>query len=289
MHRRNLLLVVALEMSATVAWAAAGPWVQHPQVRARLIGVWNPAAGDEGLLLGAQFRLADGWHAYWKNPGDAGYPPRFTWSSRPALQDVRVLWPAPRRFLLPGDLEALGYADEVIYPVRARIQDPVDHPIEIASEIDYLVCADACIPYRDKLTLEIPTDGIEARHETDLRRLRQWERSVPSRTAAGGRPPASIRIQGERMIVRFDDLDAGAEAPALFFAVQPLFDLGVPTPLPGESLVYAVPIRRTDKTHGLPPTARFDWTLVTPPNAAQQSLEGSVEVRLKAGDGEATR
>ena len=67
--------------------------------------------------MGLHFTLAPGWHVYWKNSGDAGFPPVVPCSSRAEiLGKPELLWPAPQRFELPGDLVAFGYEDEVVYP-----------------------------------------------------------------------------------------------------------------------------------------------------------------------------
>jgi suppressor for copper-sensitivity B len=282
--RCPLPLVLTLVLSASAAAAVSGPWVKHPEVQARLVSGWSSAPNTGQLLIGAEFSLTPGWHAYWKNPGDAGYPPRFAWTSRPAAQEFSVLWPAPRRFLLPGDLQALGYADRVIYPVRVRFPAILDGKLEIEARVDYLVCADTCIPYRDVLRLEMPTSPTGRTDEATMRRLREWRDRVPARrTDDGARPDATLTIEGDTLSARFTGLTPGSETPQMFLETHPLFDLGPPARRPGDELIFDVPIRRKDRIHPLPPSTTFDWTLTGVTNSSRGALEGTATIELSAG------
>ena len=104
------------------AHGAAGEWATNPQSRVRLVSPWQVAPRNGELMLGLHFLLSPGWHVYWKNSGDAGFPPSATFRPAEVLGTPEILWPTPRRFQLPGDLVAFGYEGEVVYPVRAEIR-----------------------------------------------------------------------------------------------------------------------------------------------------------------------
>src|SRR5436190_11268772 len=113
--------VLALLLAPIPAWGAASEWSVNPQSRVRLISPWQVAPRGGDLVLGLQFRLAPGWHVYWKNSGDAGFPPVVTFQPAEVLGKPELLWPTPSRFELPGGLVAFGYEGEVVYPVHATI------------------------------------------------------------------------------------------------------------------------------------------------------------------------
>jgi DsbC/DsbD-like thiol-disulfide interchange protein len=56
--------------------AEAGPWSEQREARVRLVSRWAEAPTGGDPALGLEFALAPGWHVYWKNAGDAGYPPK---------------------------------------------------------------------------------------------------------------------------------------------------------------------------------------------------------------------
>ena len=182
---------LAILVSApAAARAAASAWSDHQVVASRLIG---GAPGADGTpRLGLHFRLAPEWHVYWRHPGDAGAPPQVSIAvggaagsaadgGRAAVQP-EILYPAPQRFRLPGGLEALGYAGEVVYPLRLSRAAPAGSAI--AASVDYVACAVECIPYHDELTLTLPAASPTATAEDGL--LRKWEARLPRPVETAG-------------------------------------------------------------------------------------------------------
>src|SRR5436305_10158792 len=122
MRTRGFLLLGLLGLLPLPAAGAAGDWVVNGPSRVRLISQYRVAPGNaSGAWLGLHFRLEPEWHVYWKNSGDAGYPPTLSLAGSPGGVEGELLWPAPRRFELRGGLVAFGYADEVVYPVETRL------------------------------------------------------------------------------------------------------------------------------------------------------------------------
>ncbi|HLX10429.1 MAG TPA: hypothetical protein VKY89_21450, partial [Thermoanaerobaculia bacterium] len=79
--------------AAREAAAVASPWATNPQSQVRLITSELVAPRHGELRLGIQYRLAPGWHVYWKNSGDAGFAPVVTFARAPGLAPPELLWP----------------------------------------------------------------------------------------------------------------------------------------------------------------------------------------------------
>ena len=140
----------------------------------------------------SHFRLSPGWHVYWKNSGDAGFPPTATFQPAAVLGTPEILWPTPRRFDLPGDLVAFGYEGEVVYPVRAEIKaaapaaatagttSDVTAPqapqeiLHITADLDYLVCQVDCVPFRYTLALDQPLGDKPVADPATATILQSW-------------------------------------------------------------------------------------------------------------------
>jgi DsbC/DsbD-like thiol-disulfide interchange protein len=277
--------------AARPAAAVASPWIANPQSQVRLISDDLVAPRQGELRLGIHFRLAPGWHAYWKNSGDAGFAPVVTWKDVPGLAPPELLWPAPHRFELPGGLEAFGYADEVVYPVRAAIT-PIagSAPIagaapiaaggrraslRLAANVDYLVCKVDCVPHRYDLVLDQP---LGERAEVDPRTaplLHRWWRQVPlsagRRAGPAGTPALASRAEmtlartaapGElRLALRLRGVTAAPGGADLFFESHPALELGRPRARAAAGgLLFEVPARRKDTSVPLPAITAIAWT-----------------------------
>ncbi|MDB5409175.1 MAG: suppressor for copper-sensitivity [Rhodospirillales bacterium] len=154
------LLVSCLGIATARAEPATSPWFVTDQGKVRLIAAATGVGGGDTVSLGLQFALAPGWKIYWRSPGDAGLPPVLDWSGSQNLADATLLWPAPRRFSAFG-LETIGYEDDVVLPITARLTTP-SQKLGLAAHLQYLTCKDICIPYEAELTLDLPAAGSDA-------------------------------------------------------------------------------------------------------------------------------
>jgi len=245
--RTNLLSIALLTAFAwpTVAGAAASPWQTNEHGAVRLIAAEAAVTPGTGvpLRLGVQFRTAPGWHVYWKNPGDAGFPPRVDLLAPPELVGkepaAEIEFPAPRRFTLSGGLFAIGYEGEIVYPLRPRPYSPPAgvRSVRIEADVDYLTCEVDCVPYRYRLALDLPVASTAAGDPETGPLLDRAEASLPRRD--GTLPGVAIRAElaprpAAALIVEITGVAASA-ASDLFVEPQDLFEIGRPkvVPLPG--------------------------------------------------------
>ncbi len=115
---------------------------------------------DEYLAL--NFENFPKWHTYWKNPGDAGLAVKnvFTVAGK-EIKLEEVEWPAPRRFIEPGNLWAYGY--EGVYTFFFKISKG-DFNKYSGKTIDlkstWLVCKHICVPGQQLSTFKIAPGKI---------------------------------------------------------------------------------------------------------------------------------
>ncbi len=128
----------------------ASPWHQGFHSKARLV------SGGAGLA-GVEIVLDAGFKTYWRQPGDAGLPPRFDWAGSENLAGAEIAWPAPARSDDAGGV-AYSYHDRVLFPVRVKAQDPA-RPVRLRLKAEYGVCKEICIPASAELTLLLDRDA----------------------------------------------------------------------------------------------------------------------------------
>ncbi|HTQ79508.1 MAG TPA: protein-disulfide reductase DsbD domain-containing protein, partial [Thermoanaerobaculia bacterium] len=213
MRNARLLLAFAvasgLFLSPRTVLGVASGWAVNGPSKVRLITPWKVAPLPGETRLGIHFLLQPGWHVYWKNSGDAGYPPALTLTGSPAPASAELLWPAPHRFELPGGLVAFGYEREAVYPVRVRFiaGSPTAAMVERwQADLDYLVCQIDCIPFKSRLTVDQPLaqpapDSRAPRRprENPTRRPRRfWPAPRPSCRWRSAIPAVPANLRGSR-------------------------------------------------------------------------------------------
>ena len=270
----------AILLAPTSARGAAGEWSVNPQSRVRLISPWQVASRDGELILGLHFRLAPGWHAYWKNSGDAGFPPAATFQPAEALGTPEILWPTPQRFDLPGGLVAFGYENEVVYPVRATLwpdalpaaEAPADGrppgavPFYIKADLDYLVCKIDCVPYRYTLTLEQPLGERFIKDPETAPLLRTWLDRVPRALAEAPGIKASTLLNAGRtgepdLEISLLGVEAQPGRTDLFLETNESLDAGRPrVKALADGVIFHVPMKPRVAGKPLPGKLVLAWT-----------------------------
>lgn len=306
-------------LAPSPARGAASPWSTNPQSSVRLITPWQTAPRSGELILGLQFRLSPGWHVYWKNSGDAGFPPSVTLQPAAALGTPEILWPAPRRFELPGNLVAFGYEGEVIYPVRAEIRPAAASPgtpattdlpvpatsdgaaaadsLHLSADLDYLVCRVDCVPYRYTLALDQPLVAAAGNPDQDdqpvadpetLPALQAWLERVPRiiKEVPGAQTGAVLdasRGGTPDLEVRLLGARATPGKTDLFLESHETFDAGRPRMrITADGVVFHVPMKPREAGKPLPAKTWVAWTVsdLMAKDDKPFSLEARREVRV---------
>jgi thiol:disulfide interchange protein DsbD len=117
--------------------------------------------GDR-FFVAVNFALGEGWHIYWKNPGDSGAPPSFDWTLPEGFQVVSTRWQAPHR-IVTGGITSYGFdgGTSMIVEVKAPASFKAGDKFAYTLETNYLVCKDLCLPGSAKVSGEfaVPDSG----------------------------------------------------------------------------------------------------------------------------------
>ena len=129
-----------------MAYAATSNFFSSPRDTVRLVSASNAAPGGE-VQLGLQFKLAPGWHIYWSNPGDAGFPPAIIPTAPVTVSAVKF---PPPELLTQGPVTAYVLSGNLLLPFTAA---GVGNTVQLGAQ--WLVCADVCVPEHAKFELAL--------------------------------------------------------------------------------------------------------------------------------------
>jgi thiol:disulfide interchange protein DsbD len=153
-------LILGTLLASSAAFSLSGPTVASANVKARLVSEAAAVGPGQTLWVALEFNIRDGWHTYWRNPGDSGQATTLTWTLPPGFTAGEIVWPTPHRFELPP-LVNYGYATHVMHLVQITAPKDlkVGAPVALAAKASWLVCSDVCIPEDADLQLNLPTAG----------------------------------------------------------------------------------------------------------------------------------
>jgi thiol:disulfide interchange protein len=129
--------------------------LQGAPVSVSAVPAQEEIVAGESFWVGLSFKVDDGWHIYWKNPGEAGMAPAIDWDLPKGFTVEEVRWPSPTRFEENG-IVAFGYDKDTT--LLARIHAPqkltVGDRVPIEVKANWVACKDQCVPLSGSQSLE---------------------------------------------------------------------------------------------------------------------------------------
>ncbi|MEM9838058.1 MAG: thioredoxin family protein [Pseudomonadota bacterium] len=150
-------LIFACLALFAAAHAQSGEAVRTGHAESRLIAEKTAAVPGETLWVALAQELEEGWHVYWKNPGDSGLPLVLGWTLPRGFGAGEIGYPLPHRLPL-GPLTNFGHEGSPTFLVPITV--PADAEPGRTAQFDvfaeWLICLDVCIPEAAQLSLSLP-------------------------------------------------------------------------------------------------------------------------------------
>lgn len=207
-----LLVMIILPISVQ---AGETPWASTDHARMRLLTGVN-SIGEAGQFEAAlHMNMSEGWHSYWRVPGDAGAPPRFNWEGSENVESVDVSWQAPGRYE-EYEFQTFGYSGDVYFPLVVNLKEP-NKATTLKVNIQTMVCSDICIPQFFDLSMTIPAG--DGKRVAEQRIINFEKRRVPKTENTKNLKIETIVTGPDALVVSaysnngFKDADIFAYAP----------------------------------------------------------------------------
>ena len=167
----------------------------HP-VLARLLVDKTALAPGSKARIGLHLTQDEGWHTYWKSPGDIGQPTEIIWTAPQGISISAHEYPIPQRFD-QSEQVSFGYESEVLLISEIEIPagtEPGVHTIE--ADANWLVCKSSCIKGDAQVSLPVSVvaeaaeaepseyaplfDHYQAQHPEDVLAIKElgWDFSL---------------------------------------------------------------------------------------------------------------
>lgn len=136
---------------------------QEPHAHIRLMAENGDVKPGQTFSIAIEQKLDEGWHTYWRNPGDSGTPMIVQWTLPPGFSAQTLHWPVPHPVPY-GPLMNYGYEGDGVFLQDVTAPDPLPPgPLMIEAKIEILVCMEICIPERGtySLSLNAPSTPVD--------------------------------------------------------------------------------------------------------------------------------
>jgi thiol:disulfide interchange protein len=191
--------LLGLSLASSGAFALQGNVAVTENVKARLVSEVQSAAPGQAFWVALELDIRDGWHTYWRNPGDSGEATKLDWRLPAGFTAGEIVWTTPHRFEI-APLVNYGYAKHAVHLVQITAPKDlkVGAPVSLAAKASWLVCSDVCIPEDANLQINLPTSAQAGAADLGEAPLFAAARSeLPSAQPA----PTTARVQGDRLVI----------------------------------------------------------------------------------------
>src|SRR5882757_8306971 len=204
--------LLGLLLASPAAFPLSGNVVATDNVKAHLVSEVSAIAPGQSFWVALEFNIRDGWHTYWRNPGDSGQATTLKWQLPPGFTAGDIVWATPHRFEIPP-LVNYGYAKHAVHLVNITAPKSLQAgtAIVLAAKAGWLVCSDVCIPENAELQMKLPVSASSgAIDPADAGLFTAARSELPSAQLA----PTTARIQGDQLVIALGK-DWGATLPQI--------------------------------------------------------------------------
>ncbi len=137
------------------AMFASLPAFAQSDLTVKLVAETNQPAAGRTVMLALEIVPNPGWHGYWKNPGEAGLPPKLEWTLPPGATIGAPRFPVPEKLVAFGVMNHVYEAPyALLVPLTLKPGLPVGTTLPIRLEAHLLACDDKlCRPQRARLAI----------------------------------------------------------------------------------------------------------------------------------------
>jgi len=143
------------------------------------VELWvDQSTARPGSTVTAALRLqmAEGWHSYWRHPGDeVGLKTRVEWTLPPGVKAGAIQWPLPDK-TTEKEFDTLTYSGTVVLLVPIEI--PAGQalgPMTLKAKVRWLECHEECVPGNTTVETQVTVASLDevSVHAAEIQSARQ--------------------------------------------------------------------------------------------------------------------
>lgn len=252
------LLLLAQEGNAQPQSSAEDP---SPHSEAVLVSEQASIQPGEPFTVALRIEMEDGWHSYWKNPGDSGEPTSIAWDLPDGFSADSLQWPYPHR-IEAGPFVSYGYSDEVFHPITINPPETLESgtTVRLEAHANWLICEDICLPAEQDVQLSLPVRAAEPELTDRHDDLEEVLSRLPQR--AEGWEINAFRSSGSYAlrITPPAEWSGTFESPYFFSAKKAVIDYAAPQPVSRDGDTYVLALQQSEYAQN--PAERLKGVLV---------------------------
>ena len=165
--RHSFLLVFIFLITMASQALAQVNFGGEPHTKLKLIPEVTSVQPGGSFWVAARLSMEEGWHIYWRNPGDTGLETEIVWDLPEGFKAGELQWPYPEK-IIEDPLVVYGFHDVIYLLTRIDVDKSVKpgKTVEIKAKANFLECAEVCIPGEGADAVTLPVKAEPPRPDT---------------------------------------------------------------------------------------------------------------------------
>ena len=182
----TIRLATALALVAGLAPSASAEAAKPHFINVDLIAETAQPKPGGSALVGLRMAPKPGWHSYWSNPGEAGFPTVVEWKAPAGVRFGPLRHPAPSLIQVAGMASFVHEGPHVLVAQMTLERGiPAGTAIPVTAEVSWAACSEKlCVPEKATLSLQLTAGDGEKSAEAPL--LQHAVAREPRPVAGGG-------------------------------------------------------------------------------------------------------
>ncbi len=260
---RIVLVGLLLGLAGSVEAPAQSSDDPSPHSEGALEVSVSSVAPGEAFTAALRIDMEEGWHSYWKNPGDAGKPTAVSWDLPEGWTAGDLQWPRPHRIQAAG-VSSYGYSDVVRHPVRITPPDTLTPgtTVTLQGEANWLICADICLPARQDLERRVRVTDEAPAPSDEADAIRAAQERIPG--PVDGWTVQAARSSGSYTLALTSETDRRPDLSGAYFypAEKATLDHAAPQPVTQQGDTYLIALQESG--YAQEPAERLQGIVVAP-------------------------
>lgn len=189
-------LAGALALVANLVLPAAAEAARPHFIAADLIAETAQPKPGGSALVGLRMVPKPGWHSYWSNPGEAGFPTVLEWKAPKGVHFGPLRHPAPSLIQVAGMASYVHEGPHVLV-TRMTLERgiPAGTAIPVTAEVSWAACSEKlCVPEKATLSMQLTAGNGQKSAEAPL--IQDALAREPRPLAGGG-----FDVDGEKLLL----------------------------------------------------------------------------------------
>lgn len=199
MNIRNFGFLLAVSLLAGPLHAETAIKDGVPRyVQTDFIPEFDSITAGQPLSFAITQNHTEGWHTYWKNPGDSGETISIEWELPSGFKENPIIYPAPEK-QPTGPLMNFGFSGQNVLLTSIDVPQDAKGDIPISAKLSWLACHDICVPEIKEFSFTLPVTPNQA-NPTNPALFETARKSIPQAKAWQG----MIEEQNQTINLKFD-------------------------------------------------------------------------------------